>query len=254
MDIYGLIGGKLGHSLSAELFNRKFQKEGIEASYELHPLDSIDRLPDWLDSELDLKGFNVTVPYKEAVIPLLDELTPLASTVGAVNAVRVEFREGRRWLVGHNTDVAGFRDALAPMLIEHGHAMGERYALVLGSGGASKAVAAGLRELCIEPRIVSRTRKKGRIRYSDLTPELVYEAEVVVNATPLGTFPDTMASPPFPFQYLSKNTICFDLVYNPEKTLFMRICEAHGCRVTNGLAMLHGQAEAAWRFWNSADS
>lgn len=246
MDRYALIGRRLGHSYSADMFNQKFATEGIDAVYELRPLGNIGELPAMLKSEPELRGFNVTVPYKEAVIAYLDRLTPLARTVGAVNTVRIDREVGETVLTGHNTDVEGFRDSLSsvPELKREG------YALVLGSGGASKAVSAGLTELGISPIIVSRQSGNDRISYQELTPELVYGATAIVNTTPLGTSPEVMKAPPFPFQYLNPLTICMDLIYNPETTLFMRICSAHGCITLNGMEMLRLQARGAWRFWS----
>lgn len=253
-----LVGRRLGHSFSANYFNDRFRKEHRNAHYSLCEIETIQELPQRIQSMPGLVGFNVTIPYKEEIIPFIDELTPLADTVGAVNTVKVisdaKSPKGYR-LKGHNTDVEGFMESLRTAVINREKS---GTALVLGSGGASKAVCAGLRELGFEPTVVSRHCGKGVTEYNELTPEQVWQADIIVNATPAGMYPETNCAPPFPFQYMRHNgitsrprQIAFDLVYNPEETLFMKICSVHGAITMNGLAMLHRQAEAAWSFWQS---
>lgn len=240
--LYGLIGKRLGHSFSASYFADKFRREGLDCEYRNFELPTIDTLAGLLGREAGLRGFNVTIPYKEAIIPYLDSLTDEAREVGAVNTVRVE--QGR--LTGHNTDLEGFDLALSGLL------QGEepRSALVLGTGGASKAVCAALRRRGIEYRTVSRTRG---LRYHDLTPELVADTPLIINATPLGMWPDTESKPELPYEAMGEGHRCFDLVYNPAETAFMAQARRHGARVCNGLTMLHSQADAAWRFWTDTD-
>lgn len=249
--LFGLIGHPLGHSWSAEMFGRKFAAEGIDARYDLYPLSSISEFLPLVGDRPSLAGLNVTIPYKREVIQLLDTLTPEAEEAGAVNAVRiVRGTDGAVIrLDGHNTDIAGFSKSVGPLLEDFAGA--ERKALVLGTGGASAAVCVGLRNLGWTPVLVSRRPAEGVMTYSDLTPEAVTAHRLVVNTTPAGMFPKTDTAPPFPFEYLSSRHLCFDLIYNPEETIFMRIARAHGCRVKGGIEMLRLQAEAAWTFWNS---
>lgn len=262
-DTYMLMGRRLGHSFSARYFNARFGKEQIDAVYNLCEIPEISILPEVVAACPSLKGFNVTIPYKESIIPYLSTLTPLAKKVGAVNTVAVcRSRDGQPTLIGHNTDVAGFKDSLSTVIREvegrYGPYPPGSHAMVLGTGGASKAVCEGLRLLGFNPVKISRNVKPDSIPYADITPSQVWDAEVIVNATPAGMFPDINSAPPFPYQYMrngdrgSRPQIAFDLVYNPADTLFMKICRAHGAVVSNGEAMLHAQAEAAWLFWNSA--
>lgn len=257
--VFALIGRSLSHSFSAQWFNAKFTREAIDAEYLLQPLPDISILPQWVASLPGLRGFNVTIPYKESVIPYLHTLTQEAREIGAVNTVSVErLGDGSVLLHGHNTDAAGFRSSLRPLLPPQGVRGLSGRSLVLGSGGASKAVMHVLAGLGLDPLTVSRSTGPRRVCYADLEPAAVYDAPVIVQATPLGTVPDTLAAPPFPFQYLRGTAspsrpwpqICIDLVYNPADTLFMRIARAHGAVSANGMAMLHAQAEAAWTFWN----
>lgn len=239
---YGLIGKSLSHSFSQRWFTEKFAREGLDHHrYDLFELSRIEELPDLIRETPGLRGLNVTIPYKQAVIPLLDELDPLAAAVGAVNAIRIE--DGR--LVGHNTDVAGFRGTLLPVL-------GERRprALVLGTGGASRAVAYVLKEQGIRFRAVSRSAQRGDLTYDLLEPIVVSVCKLIINATPVGMFPAAEERPELPYAAIGPDHVLIDLVYNPPETAFLREGRARGAITANGQAMLEAQAEEAWRFWN----
>lgn len=242
--MYGLIGKPLGHSFSADFFNRKFADENIPEHYSLFPLDTIDQLPYLLKNHPDLKGLNVTIPYKQAVMQFLDSLSPEAAEIGAVNVIRIS---GNGSLKGYNSDAIGFMNTIAPLLQPH-----MRKALVLGTGGASKAVVYVLKKLGITVQSVSRRAKTDGISYSDLTPEIMQTHHVIVNTTPLGMWPDIEKAPEIPYHLLSPDHLCYDLVYNPENTSFMQRSKAYGATVKNGLDMLHGQAIAAWEIWNKS--
>lgn len=243
---YGLIGFPLGHSFSSKYFTEKFVRDNIDASYDNYPMQTVDGLPALVDSMPQLRGLNVTVPHKQAVMGRLDEIDPVAASIGAVNVIRISHdSNGRPHLKGFNTDWQGFRDSLLP-LVEGGN---HTKALVLGTGGASQAVAYALRSLGIAPTPVSRTPGPGRLTYTDLTPAEMASHTVIVNATPLGTFPAIDTCPPIPYESVSPDHVCHDLVYNPSETLFMRKCALQGAKVANGLAMLHRQAELSWEIW-----
>lgn len=248
-EIYGLVGRSLGHSFSQRFFTQKFADELTDAAYLNFAIDSIDNLPEIIHAHADrLRGLNVTIPYKTEVMALLDRIDPAAAEIGAVNTIAFsrDPATGRLSTTGFNTDVVGFRESLRPMLRP-----ADRYALVLGSGGASKAVVAALRQLGITPTVVSRTPREGVITYADLDAATVGRSTVIVNATPLGTWPDTDALPPFPYDLLGPDHICHDLVYNPAMTAFMREAAARGAAVKNGLEMLRLQALAAWEIWQA---
>ena len=247
MQKYGLIGRPLGHSFSAAFFKEKFEREGIDAVYYNYELNSIGALPQLLHDVPELRGLNVTIPYKEEVLPLLDALSPEAQAIGAVNVVRVHRRaDGTPWLKGYNSDIIGFTQSIRPLLRAEVHTD----ALVLGTGGASKAVLAGLRSLNVRPVSVSRTKRPGGYTYEELTPELLRRFTVIVNCTPLGMHPDVTTCPPLPYASLTPEHLLYDLVYNPLETEFLRRGRAQGAVVKNGLEMLHLQALASWEFWN----
>lgn len=243
--MYGLIGKPLGHSFSANFFNKKFADEAIPERYELFPLESIDLLPQLLNSHLDLKGLNVTIPYKQQVIPFLSELDKDAAEIGAVNVIKINC-DGS--LKGYNSDAIGFRDSISPLLLPH-----MKRALVLGTGGASKAVIYVLRQLGLEVLNVSRRSKGEIVSYNQLTPEIISTHHVIVNTTPLGMWPNIDDAPEIPYHLLTPDHLCYDLVYNPEETSFMKRAAQYGATVKNGLEMLHGQALAAWKIWNKPD-
>lgn len=241
---YGLIGHPLGHSFSQRYFTEKFSQQAIDACYLNFDIPSIDELPEILASTSDLRGFNVTIPYKQAVIPFLSDISEEAASIGAVNVVKVIREDDRISLHGFNTDIIGFRESLRKYLKPS-----NTKALILGTGGASKAVAAGLRQLAIEPVFVSRRPGPGMLSYSDLNAQVIDEHKVIVNATPLGTFPNIENAPDMPYDLLTPEHICFDLVYNPEVTLFLRKALDKKATAVNGLEMLHIQAEEAWKIW-----
>ncbi|MDE6498028.1 MAG: shikimate dehydrogenase [Muribaculaceae bacterium] len=245
-QIYGLLGRRLGHSFSRAYFTDKFAREGIDAEYLNFELPCIDGLPDLLAQHPALRGFNVTIPYKQAVMPLLHSLDESALRVGAVNVVRVESDGSLR---GYNTDAPAFATSLRHLIESRPK---PARALVLGTGGASLAVTAALRRMDIEPQPVSRTPGKGRLTYDDLTPEVMAAHGLVVNATPLGTFPQADEAPAIPYDAISPAHACFDLVYNPDPTLFMRLAAERGAAVCSGLEMLRLQAEASWIIWNTS--
>lgn len=239
MKQFGLLGYPLGHSFSRAFFTDKFAREGIDAEYLNFELPDIAALPALIAEHPALCGFNVTIPYKQAVIPYLDDLSSEASAIGAVNTVKID---GNR-LIGHNTDIIGFRDSLRPLLQPH-----HTRALVLGTGGASRAVVHALDTLGITWRYVSR---KGSFSYSALTPAILASYTLIINCTPLGMSPNIDNCPDIPYEALTPRHLLFDLVYNPEETLFLRRGRERGAVTKNGLEMLHLQALAAWRIWNS---
>ena len=246
MDKYGLIGYPLGHSFSISYFNQKFQDEGIDAVYENYEIPNIDTLTEVLSSNPELKGLNVTIPYKEKVMEFLDYISPEARAIGAVNVIRVIHDGKNIKLKGYNSDVIGFTQSIEPMLDAKWH----KKALILGTGGASKAINYGLRNLGLETVFVSRYERPNTIQYKSITPEVVKEYNVIVNCTPVGMFPKTDACPDLPYEAMDSHTILYDLIYNPDTTLFMEKGMERGADVKNGLEMLLLQAFASWEFWH----
>lgn len=255
---FGLIGKVLGHSFSAKYFNEKFKNEGIDASYSLFPLENIDLLPKLLKSHPLLNGLNVTIPYKVEVLKYLDELSEEAREIGAVNVIKItgSLEDGNYRLIGFNSDAYGFTESMKGVLESMGYTpcaeAKKPMALILGTGGASKAVVWSMRKLGFDTQLVGRQHRADCLAYGELTPEIVYDAKAVINCTPLGTSPDVDTAAPFPYEYLHAGQVCFDLVYNPADTLFMKICRAHGCTVSNGLEMLRLQAVGAWKIWTES--
>jgi shikimate dehydrogenase len=245
MDKYGLIGYPLVHSFSISYFNEKFQNENIDAIYKNFEIPSIEQLTEVLDTNPELRGLNVTIPYKEKVISYLDSLSPEASEIGAVNVIKVEHKGRKTVLKGYNSDVIGFTRSIEPLL-EPFH----KKALVLGTGGASKAIEYGLKSLKLETLKVSRTGKGGAIKYDDLTPEMMKEYNVIVNCTPCGMFPHSDECPALPYDAMDSHTLLYDLIYNPDETLFLSKGKAKGAVVKNGLEMLLLQAFVSWEIWN----
>lgn len=248
MDKYGLIGYPLGHSFSIGFHNQRFADEGINAKYLNFEIATIDELPQVLSSNPELKGLNVTIPYKEKVLPFLDYISPEARTIGAVNVIRVVHDGKNIKLRGYNSDVIGFVQSIEPMLESH-----HKKALVLGTGGSSKAVVYGLQSLGVECVRVSRYERPNTIQYESITPDVVHEYNVIVNCTPVGMFPNTDKCPLLPYDALDERNILYDLLYNPDETLFMRRGAEHGANVKNGLEMLLLQAFASWEFWNGKE-
>lgn len=244
MKTYGLIGYPLGHSFSRGYFTEHFSREGIDAEYKNFELPNIEALTHVLQSESTLQGFNVTIPYKQQVFPYLNELDAAAQAIGAVNVVKVTRHNGDINLKGYNTDHIGFAESIHPYLKPH-----HTHALILGTGGASKAVAYALGQLGITTRLVSRTSREEILSYDELTPDLLTQYTVIVNTTPLGMHPNIDECPPLDYTQLTTRHLLYDVVYNPAKTLFLQRGEAAGATICNGMAMLIGQAKAAWKIW-----
>ncbi len=257
---FGLLGHPLGHSFSRQFHNNRFEELGINASYFNYDVESVQLLPDLLAKESNLQGLNVTIPYKQAVMEYLDELDPLAARIGAVNVVKVSrlnmadpkesalhTRVPGFYLKGFNSDIVGFLASIKPLLDDA--QLPEGKALILGTGGASKAIFVGLQELGFEPTYVSRTPGEHKITYDDLTPAMIQSHRVIVNCTPLGMFPKVDTCPDLPYNLLTPQHICFDCVYNPSETLFMKKAKAMGAVVKCGYEMLIGQALESYRIW-----
>lgn len=248
MDKYGLIGYPLGHSFSVTYFNEKFANEDIDACYINFEIPRIEDLPEILASNPELRGLNVTIPYKEKVIGYLDDLSPEARAIGAVNVIRVSHKGNNIVLKGFNSDVIGFTRSIEPML-EKTH----KKALILGTGGASKAIDFGLKSLGLETIFVSRSKKSGCITYEEVTPEMMKDYNVIVNCTPLGMYPNVDTCPNLPYEAMDSHTILYDLIYNPDETLFMKRGAQYGANTKNGLEMLLLQAFASWEFWHGKE-
>lgn len=247
MTTYGLIGYPIGHSFSEKFFAEKFARENINAKYLMLEMPSINDLMGTLDKLPDQKGFNVTIPYKQQVMPLLDEIDPEAAEVGAVNVVRVgKDANGKRTLKGYNSDIYGFWESIKPFIKKDIH----KKALILGTGGASKAVLYMLRKNGIETLFVSRSKREGMITYEDITPAIMDEYKVIVNCSPVGMHPHVDECPAIPYECMTPDHLAFDLVYNPDVTLFLKKSAEQGAATKNGLEMLHLQAIRAWEIWN----
>lgn len=245
MDKYGLIGYPLGHSFSKSFFNEKFANEGIDAEYQNFEIASIEALKEVLASNPELKGLNVTIPYKEQVIPYLSSITDEAKAIGAVNVIKVSHNGKNTELRGYNSDVVGFTQSIEPLIEKH-----HKKALILGTGGASKAVDYGLRKLGLETMFVSRTQKEGQFTYGMITPEVIEEYNVIVNCTPLGMYPHVEECPILPYAAMNSKNLLYDLIYNPDETMFLAKGREFGAITKNGLEMLLLQAYASWEFWH----
>ena len=248
MDKYGLIGYPLGHSFSISYHNQRFADEGINAKYMNFEIPSIDGLPEVISSNPELKGLNVTIPYKEKVMEFLDYISPEARAIGAVNVIKVVHNGKKVLLKGYNSDVIGFTKSIEPMLEDY-----HKKALVLGTGGASKAINYGLKALGLETVYVSRYEKPDTIQYDKITPDVVREYNVIVNCTPLGMYPNYDQCPDLPYEAMDEKNILYDLIYNPDETLFMKRGAQYGAQTKNGLEMLLLQAFASWEFWNGKE-
>lgn len=242
MPDFGLIGKNIDYSFSRNYFQEKFKKEQLAYSYVNFDIESITEFSSILKENSKLIGLNVTIPYKEAIIPYLDELSPEAKEIGAVNTIKVT-PSGK--LVGHNTDYYGFQKSLKPLLTNP-----HKAALILGTGGASKAIAYALKDLGIQTLFVSRTAKENILSYEQLTEEIIQKHALIINTTPLGTYPNIESFPPIPYQYLKSSHLLYDLTYNPNSTMFMQKGGLKGAQTINGYDMLVGQAEKAWEIWN----
>ncbi|WP_413532933.1 shikimate dehydrogenase family protein [Empedobacter brevis] len=242
MRQFGLIGKNIAYSFSKSYFAEKFKNENIvDAVYNVFDLQHIDEVKKVFEIE-NLKGFNVTIPYKQEIIPFLDQLSPEAKSIGAVNTVLI--KDGKK--IGHNTDCYGFYHSLKPLLESH-----RKKALVLGNGGAAKAVYYVLDLLKIEYKIVSRTKTENNFTYDDLNEEIMNSYQIIVNCSPLGTFPNIENAPLIPYQFINDKHLLYDLIYNPPLTKFMEKGQQNGAKIKNGHEMLILQAEEAWKIWNN---
>lgn len=240
---FGLIGKDISYSFSRGYFTKKFSDLGLEQhSYENFDLEQIDLFKNLMEQNSEIKGFNVTIPYKEQIMPFLSKIDEEAQAIGAVNTIKIVENE----TIGYNTDVYGFQKSIEPYIRTH-----HKKALILGTGGASKAVAFVLNKLGITYKFVSRNPKKGQLNYIDLSKEVLSEYTVIVNCTPLGTYPNINDKPDIPYHFITNQHLLFDLIYNPEKTAFLLAGEQEGGKISNGTNMLQFQAEKSWEIWNS---
>lgn len=242
-NLYGLIGRNISYSFSAAYFSNKFKKNNdIKSQYVNFDIQNIAEFSNILHENPELKGANVTIPYKETIIPYLDSLSKKARKIGAVNTIRIS-KKGH--LKGYNTDWFGFYQAIKPMLNST-----HKKALILGTGGSSKAIEFALRKLKIEYKFVSRTAQENTLQYEEIDKDIMQSYQVIINTTPLGTFPNINEAPTLPYTYFSKQHIAFDLTYNPETTQFLKLASENGAKIQNGALMLKLQAEKAWEIWN----
>lgn len=238
---FGIIGYPLTHSFSPAYFKKKFTELHLDAVYKAFPLATIHELPALLEANPNLEGFNVTIPYKEIVFPFLDEIHTVARQIGAVNCVSI--KEGKK--KGYNTDVLGFEQSLIPQLTAQ-----HKQALILGTGGSSKAVAYVLKQLGIPSKKISRDKFGGFLTYDELTADIIGQHKLIINTTPLGQYPNVNDAPDIPYQNITAQHLLYDLVYNPEETLFLARGRERGAATKNGFEMLQLQAEASWEIWN----
>ncbi len=243
MSKFGLLGKDIDYSFSKNFFSEKFEKENLPHSYENFDISTIERFPKIIPETPNLKGINVTIPYKEAVIPYLDYIDEEAKKIGAVNTIKISEDEK---LTGFNTDYYGFQKSIEQFLPLH-----NKTALILGTGGASKAIAYSLEKLGFTFKFVSRNLTSGNLKYAELTKTIIENHFLIINCTPLGTFPNIADCPSIPYQFLTKNHLLFDLIYNPTETEFLKCGKFQGAKTSNGLKMLALQAEKAWEIWNS---
>jgi len=245
MRKFGLIGFPLTHSFSKKYFTDKFEKEGIDAEYCNFPIGSLAELDDIIRSEPNLVGLNVTIPYKTAIIPLLNNLTTCAASIQSVNTISIE-RFGKSWnLKGSNTDVIGCKESI------ESYVKGHDKALILGTGGAAKAAYHIMEVLGLECNFVSRSMDEGDFVYDELTPEDIWEHSIIINCTPIGMYPNINAAPDIPYESITPEHVLFDMIYNPAETVFLKNGRIRGATTINGLQMLERQAEESWKIWNS---
>ena len=250
MQTYGLIGYPLEHSFSQKYFTDKFKSEGLsQYQYLNYSLERVELIKEIVDRDSTLIGLNVTIPYKQKVINYLDERDEISKKIGAVNTIKIERTEGKVRLKGYNTDAYGFYHSLQPHLKKKHDS-----ALILGTGGSSRAVAYVLDELGIHYIYVSRSpREKSQLSYMDLCGPVLYNFQIIINTSPVGMYPDVNNAPDIPYDFIAKDHILFDLIYNPEETLFLKKGKEKGAQIINGLSMLHLQAERSWDIWNRVD-
>lgn len=246
MKIYGLVGFPIGHSFSSKYFTEKFQTEKVDAEYHNFQMEDVQELSEVLASSNNIAGLNITIPHKTNIFSFLNEVDETAKAIGAVNVVKTSKTEDGYHLKGFNTDVIGFEKSLIPQLKPT-----HKKALVFGTGGASKAVIYVLKKLGIRYKYVSRTKSEGQFAYDDITSEIISEYTLLINCTPLGMSPKQSMCPDIPYGSITENHYLFDLIYNPEQTIFLKKGAAKGAQIKNGLDMLHIQADAAWEIWNA---
>jgi shikimate dehydrogenase len=245
MRKFGLIGNPLSHSFSQQYFTKKFETAGLDAEYGNYQIESLNELENILRSEPDLVGLNVTIPYKTAIIPYLNEMADCARAIQSVNTISIE-RIGNSWnLRGSNTDVIGFHESIEPFVKGHDKA------LILGTGGAAKAAYHVLDELGLECNFVSRKPDEGDFMYDELTPEDIWEHSIIINCTPLGMYPNIEVAPEIPYESITPEHVLYDMIYNPAETVFLKHGRKRGATTINGLQMLERQAEESWNIWNS---
>ncbi|MFK7061495.1 shikimate dehydrogenase [Flavobacterium oreochromis] len=244
MKKLGLLGRNISYSFSKNYFKDKFQNESLTSffSYDNYDIQKIDEFKNIIINEPNLIGLNVTIPYKEEIIPLLDRLSETAKYIGAVNTIKIN---SKKELIGDNTDFYGFQESLIPLLCDH-----HKKALILGTGGASKAIAYALKNLGIEYLFVSRKQSLNTISYNELNASIITEYTIIINCTPLGTYPNIKDCPSIPYEFITSNHLVYDLIYNPEKTTFLIKAKEKGAIIKNGYEMLVLQAEKAWEIWN----
>ena len=241
MNTYALVGKNIAYSFSRNYFKEKFKREGItDSQYINFDIQGLEQLPELLLTTPNVKGLNVTIPYKREIIPFLQTIDPTAEAIGAVNTVKIT----PQGLIGFNTDCYGFTESLRPLLQPH-----HTQALILGTGGASAAVAYALKQLGIAYRFVSRTPREGQLSYNQLTQEILQTHQLIINCTPLGTYPTVDEYTPIPYQYITSAHLLYDLIYNPPQTAFLAQGVQRGATTTNGQRMLELQAEKSWELW-----
>lgn len=242
IDKYGLIGKDISYSFSKKFFTRKFINEGLNnCSYENYDISSISKLLEVIN-DTKIKGLNVTIPYKESVIELLNHIDPIAKKIGAVNTIKIDKQNK---LLGYNTDYIGFKQSLESNISN------QKRALILGTGGASKAIVYALKTLNIKTLLVSRKKREESINYEDISNQVIKDHTIIINCTPLGTYPNIEECPKIPYQYITERHLCYDLIYNPIKTKFLILSEKKGASIINGNEMLENQAMESWKIWNS---
>ena len=242
IENFGLIGKDISYSFSKKFFTQKFINEGLNnCSYENYDISSISKLLEVIN-DTKIKGLNVTIPYKESVIELLNHIDPIAKKIGAVNTIKIDKQNK---LLGYNTDYIGFKQSLESNISN------QKRALILGTGGASKAIVYALKTLNIKTLLVSRKKREESITYEDISNQIIKDHTIIINCTPLGTYPNIEECPKIPYQYITERHLCYDLIYNPIKTKFLILSEKKGASIINGNEMLENQAMESWKIWNS---